>query len=349
MNLKEHKYLITGATGFIGSALVAELLLNHGVLSENIYLLVRKRPDPKDSLLAKRLRLVGLDADLVLKNIHIVETSFESERIFQNTLKGLVSALGGFPWLCVHLAAIIKAKGEGAIDQQRRLNLGVTQDLLNFCNKHGASNFIYLSSMVAFGVSLSAAPRSEKDFERFPFLSRAMPYYSSKRQAHEWLRMQHVRVPRVILCPSIVHGALENEKDSRAHLRALESGRLRWAPAGEVNIVSLRRVVEECVVEIQREPTAPIRERLLVEKNTSLQSYFQHYANRFGKKQKIHRFPALIGPVLWLFTALVALLRRHITPTLEGAVGGSSFLNFESEFPFKSRAKSLEEIVEGIT
>lgn len=343
------KIVLTGATGFIGSALLLKLITDFNISSEAIILIVRRRPDSEESLLANRLTRAGLKAPDYISRFTYVETSFENEENFVRSLNELGANLSGAKFSLVHLAAIIRAKGPQAFQTQQRLNFGVTKDLLKFCEKFGAAQFVYLSSVVAFGASLKSQPRSEKDFVSFSFFSRALSYYKTKRMAHEYVQNFVTKTSRTIFCPSIVHGALERSKDSRSHLRALERGALSWAPRGVINIVSLQRVVNEISHSVFSGQNKAFECRLLVEQNVSNREYFQFYTNLYGKGQKIKSLPWILSPLIILFACLAAVFRVPLAYALQGLVAATANLKFISEKKFLDKDQSVDEILKGIS
>ena len=317
------KLLITGATGFIGSRLLVELLLRSKPL-EDIFLLLRKSPD-KNSLLYERLKAVSLEASF--EKLQFIECDFSDPSSFRAALDGAKLRTPG-PWTLCHLAALIKAKGDRGL--QRRLNQGVTEDLGHWATKQKA-HFIFMSSVVAFGGAFSKQPRTEKDFSKLSFLNKFFSYYSSKRLAHEALWKRRAEFPVSILCPGIVHGALEDRKDSRSHIRALLKGTLPFAPPGGGNFISLDKVVGSILEEIDRNVSPEGHLRLLVDENMDFHKYFQLLSTKYSKRpRKIYRLPFLFvfmsSPFLFFATLL------GLAPA-EALLQASMFLYFESSEP----------------
>ena len=328
-------YLITGATGFIGSEVFCRL--TRKVPLKNILLLVRKKPKPVNSLFALRLKEHGIEESI--PRVQFIETNFLKAETFQEDLKRLSDSHPRQRFRVLHLAAQISPKTGlvskilGAGSDQERMNVGVTADLLAWGETH-ADSLVYASSMVAFGATETPIVRDEQSYASFPELCENFPYFSTKRRAHDFV-VANSKIPTQLICPSIVHGSLENFKDSRTHLKMLRQGRLRWAPPGGGNFVGLDRVSRAFVEAALRDPAEVpgCQTRLLVDKNMSYLDYFQLYVNlyRGDSRVKVWPMPKLVGTAA--LSALSILEPRGLPSAGLGSLGQSSmYLYFESKF-----------------
>jgi len=319
--------VLTGATGFIGSEVFCRLAKKHPV--DKIIVLGRKRPTDPKSLFLLRLKEHGLSE--IFSRINFVETDFEDEAKFQATLKSLPVHHGQFK--VVHMAALIHPNA-GEEKKQDRVNIGVTDDLVNWAHDRSAEHFVFMSSVVAFGGLKDASVRSEKDFPKFPSYCKNFNYFLSKRHSHEKL-VRDCKIPLTILCPSIVHGSLEHFKNSRGHLKALRNGRLSWSPAGGGNFVGLDRVAEGIVHAALSPAPLALDCRLLVDRNLSFKEYFQLYVDlaRGDKAQKIKSVPRATRSLLLIAKKLSSGLGISLPSVVDGLAQGSLFLFFDSEFP----------------
>ncbi len=321
--MSSNKVLLTGATGFLGSEVAARLLKTRPF--ESIVLLGRRRPKVAGSLLALRLAEHGLDPRLIEK-VSFVEADFGDESAFRAALRGLGPELDGAA--VVHMAAVIHR--QGSVQEQTRVNVGATDDLVDWCNERGGK-FVFISSVVCFGGSDTPVVRSEKDFPEVTGPGHRFDYFRTKHEAHMRV-LKRSRKPAVFLCPGIVHGSLEGFKDSRGHLKALREGRLSLAPSGGGNFVGLDRVAQATVDAALRESPARVETRLLVDRNMSYLDYFQLYVNlaRGAQAQKIRAVPR--------FASLAARALQGALDASGGRIGfveglaqGSYWLHFESE------------------
>jgi nucleoside-diphosphate-sugar epimerase len=327
------RILLTGATGFIGSD-VLTCLLKQG-FHNRITLLGRKRPT-ENSLVGRRLKAEGIDPS-VLNTLEFEEAHFSDSESLGLAIERLKKR--NQSWIVVHLAALIHSKGD--LEAQTQINLGATRALLAFANQT-RGRFVYTSSVVVFGVSASQTLRSENDFPRFSNVSRCFDYFVTKREAHLAVERE-AQIPTVILCPSIVHGAFEGEKDSRGHLRALEQRRLTWAPSGGGNFVSLRDVSEAILKTISGPIFPGVQVRLVIGENLTYQDYFTRYVKLFvgASAPKIRTVPRWLGYlVLMLFRIAREWLKLPTSvpglKALEGLAQGTLYLWFRSESPSSS-------------
>jgi nucleoside-diphosphate-sugar epimerase len=317
-------FLLTGVTGFLGSEVFCRLVRSVGY--DRVYCMVRKAP-AEGSIFHKRLAEHGIEADF--NKIRFLITDFTTTESLATALELAKSQLDKFA--VVHMAAIIHAKGAEEKLAQQRLNIEVTDELLDWSQKF-ASHFVYISSVVSFGATLCAAkPRGESSFETFPFVSRFFSYYTSKRESHQRV-IARAKVPVVLLCPGIIHGSLEMEKSSRKHLQYLREGKLKVAPSGSGNFVGLDRVAQSVVQSAMLRSKEPVQTRLLVDENLSFATYFTRYVRlaRGQSEKPIRAVPRLVG---WVALGLHAVLSSVGIgfSILESLAQGTLHLSFESE------------------
>jgi nucleoside-diphosphate-sugar epimerase len=347
------KLLLTGVTGFIGSEVLARLVKDER--ASKITVLARKKPDPEKSLLAKRFVEHGIDPISQINAIEWIELPFEDEARFRATLEALPRQDN---WRVLHMAAIIKGSSENAAVE--RLNLGVTQDLLNFANERQAP-FYYMSSVVAFGTTSDRRVRSEKDFSHWESHNNFFPYYATKRAAHEWI-LSNAKVPGWLFCPSVVHGTLEGSKNSRGHLLSLREGRLKYAPSGGANFVTLREVagpIAETVLSRAFDGKTP-QARLLVGPNLRLVDYFNFYLDtyrEFFERRALGTEPVALGVVealpAWMGSLAMPLSRLLKSMKVEMGIvdslaQNSRYLYFESRYREGSSLPSLDDLKEAL-
>jgi len=342
---KNTKYLLTGATGFIGSQVFCDLVRQVGI--DNVVLLVRKIPDSKTSLFAERLKADGLSE--AFEKIHFVTAPFANAELFQEALNSLEKSFGSLvKWRVIHMAAIIARNSNKSsnknIEDQDRINVGVTQDLIEWANTR-AELFVFTSSIASFGGVLRPEIRSEKDFDNFPQISKNFSYFTSKRKAHQYV-LQKSKIAAAIVCPGIVHGALDSFKDSRPHLELLRNKKLRLAPRGGGNFVGLDRVARMIVQEAccELNPNSKASKTVLsVDRNMSYKEYFDLYLDIYFGRQapKIYTIPKIFDKTL--LSVHRAFSDFSFWPKfLTKLPQASLFMYFNSEFP-QPPTKGLEE------
>jgi nucleoside-diphosphate-sugar epimerase len=328
-------FVLTGVTGFIGSEVLLRLLAHPEL---RIICLVRRPIDFDQGLLGERFK-AHRDQ---LKRVEFVVCRFDSELLFQAALRQIDVQNP----VIVHMAALIALSSKGTRSfselevEQNRANIGVTQDLLNFCKERSGS-LVYTSSVVAFGATRVPKIRRESDFANFDSICKSFSYYRTKREAHEFVIGQSGSVPVRVLCPGIVHGALDGFKDSRAHLKMLIQGKIGLVPYGTGNFVGLDRVAAahvDAALELAR-GGAGAQTRLLVDENLSFFNYLKLYLEVYHEVRptaQLPRLPRALWPIVSQVLLLVIVLLAKLG--LRGELGlkvaqASMHLAFESQYP----------------
>ncbi len=180
-------YFVTGATGFIGRFLVANLLKR----GEPIYVLVRKSSQAKldelrsDHWGATERQIVAVIGDLAKPNLGVSAADLRK-------LKGRVRHL-------FHLAAIYDLAASP--DEQQTANVEGTRNAIGFAAAVGAGCFHHVSSIAAAG--LYDGVFREDMFEEAEDLDH--PYFRTKHDSEGIVR-KHCKVPFRIYRPGFVVG-----------------------------------------------------------------------------------------------------------------------------------------------
>jgi nucleoside-diphosphate-sugar epimerase len=174
------KFLVTGATGFLGSH-IAEQLAREG---HTVRVLARRTSD--------RSFLRGLEIEEALGDITQPDT--------------LPAAVAGVDAV-VHTAGLVKARSTAEFDS---VNAGGTANLLSALDSAGPiRRFVYISSLAAHGPSEDGRPR--------PLDAPATPvtaYGRSKLMAEEMVRAWAAKpagVGAVIIRPPVIYGPRDRE------------------------------------------------------------------------------------------------------------------------------------------
>ena len=171
------KVLLTGATGFVGGAILDELVGNN----QEVAALVRKSSDISN-----------------LKNCQIVRADYKNQ-------ESLIAALKGVD-VVVHCGGIVRAKDRAAYFEA---NVENTIRLCEAALKADPSpkKFVFISSQAAMGPSLSLNPKSLDD-EPKP----VSDYGLSKLEAENALkRLLGGKIPYTILRPASVYGPRDRD------------------------------------------------------------------------------------------------------------------------------------------
>lgn len=343
MSQQNNFWVLTGATGFLGSEVLARLIQKRGG-PEGIVLLTRSKPDSNSSLLAKRFLDHGFRAEDLIKKLTILEMDFSNGDLFRRQLQESLAPIVKNKFSIIHMAAMISAPEGSTLADQARANVGVTDDLMNFSVEQGADRFVFTSSVVAWGGIREPKIRGESDFTFFDPLCWKLPYFSTKRVAHERVldTARKNKLTSSILCPGIIHGKLDYQKSSRSFLKLLVEERLPALPGGGGNIVGLDRVAASVVDEVLRErPDVGAQyTQLVVDENLSFVDYMKKYAESWArvKGRTVPRLPKLILPrglgrgIGQLAGVIGKLAGKHLSLG-EALIPGSMFLYFKSENP----------------
>ena len=260
--------LITGASGFLGSQVVTELC-RKGYCGR-LHLMLRKQATSEGAL-GHRFRDARIGLDEIHPRTHLVDLT--NEEVFLQTLQAFASI--SRDWTVIHLAAVINAKDN--LLAQEKVNFDRTVQLLEWSNQH-ARHFIYTSSIVAFGGTPRPTWRTEADYDSYHWLNRTDTYSSTKRQAHDEI-LSKSKIKTTIFCPGIIHGAYENLKSSREHLKKVAAGEVKVLPGGGGAFVSLDHVVEEILAAATEEPGTDkqVRVKMLADVCITYAEYFKLY------------------------------------------------------------------------
>lgn len=175
------KILITGASGFIGSFLVEELLRD-GVNLRDLRLLIK----PNESL-----------ENLPLKNFDIVRADIRNKKAVKKAMEEVETVF--------HLAAKTVFEGKTSKDF-KGVNVDGTQNLLEAAKGKKIQKFVLFSSIAVYGLPAYAGERINCD-ETWP--KKPMEDYGrSKLEAEKRLIKAHKDwgIPYVIIRPTTVYG-----------------------------------------------------------------------------------------------------------------------------------------------
>ena len=217
--------LVTGATGFVGSALVRRLV----EAGEPVRILRRR---------SSRLDLLGDAASAVEHAVGDV-TDIES----------LVQAMDGVETV-FHVAAVV-AFGRRARARLRAVNVEGTAHVVNAALDAGVGRLVHTSSIAALGRPASAASASATVLDESaawtpsPFNT---AYARSKRDAErEVLRGVAEGLDAVIVNPAVVWGPGRSGEGTTAVAERLAAGHIPLAPPGATSVVDVQDVVSGLV------------------------------------------------------------------------------------------------------
>lgn len=274
MDRVKHRMLITGATGFIGSALVSKLAQEDGV---ELYVLVRKHFERFPANVKQIVVADIFSFDLTESDIPMCET-------------------------IVHLAArahVMSDHAEDAMAEFRKVNVDGTVSLARSSVKAGVKRFIFLSSIGVHGTETHGIPFSETST-----ISPSTPYAITKWEAEEKLREVAcvTGLDVVIIRPPLVYGANAPGNFNRL-LKLVSSAPL--LPLGAIKnkrsfiaVENLVNFIEVCI----SDPRAANETFLIADgSDISTTSLVNLLAQGMKKPLRLFSFPQ---PILKLFAKL---------------------------------------------
>lgn len=246
--------LVTGATGFVGTWLVRELV---------------KRGEEVRVLHRPTSNLLDLDGLPFLSRL--------GDICDPDSLREAVSGAD----TVFHLAGVV-----GYSKAMRKLmydvNVRGTRNVIEAMQHAPRARLVYMSSVVAIGASFDGTPLNESS----PFNLRHLDlgYFETKREAEELVvdAHRHGRIDCVIVNPSTIYGAADAKKGSRKTQLKVAQGKFPFYTSGGVSIVSVHDVV--AAVLKAREVGRSGERYILSGENISIHDLFNRIARIAGCK-----------------------------------------------------------------
>ena len=246
------KVLVTGATGFIGHALVQELL------RDGVQVRILKR------------RGTGLEG-LPGERLEVADGDITDLRSVESACSGIDSVF--------HLAGYI-AYSPSARAEMQRVNVDGTSCVLQACRTHRIRRLIHMSSVVAVGASRK--PEVLNELSPYTIGPLNLGYFETKKQAEELVlsAARAGQVDAVCINPSTVYGRGDASKGSRSTQIKVAQGRFRFYTSGGAGIVAVEDVVS-CLLRAWQ--VGRTGERYIVcGENLSIQEIFSKIAEAAG-------------------------------------------------------------------
>lgn len=209
-------FLVTGATGFVGSWLTRRLLED----GHHVRVLCRN-PKGLDQDLQGRCEVFKGD---ITQLESLVEASRNVSRIY-------------------HLAGLV-AYSEDQRPAMERVNVQGTRLVIESCVRNRVSELVYMSSVVAIGASHKPLVLNEESPYTISDLN--LGYFETKREAEEVVMEAHRsgKIKAFIINPSTIYGPGDFKKGSRKMQLKAARGKLPLYTKGGVSVVSIEDVVE---------------------------------------------------------------------------------------------------------
>jgi dihydroflavonol-4-reductase len=248
------KVLITGANGFLGSWLTRRLV-NDG---HQVSILIRTRSDLSEIADLKIEKLAGDVTDLasLLKATQDIDTVF-------------------------HLAGVVayKAAQRPLMEQ---VNVQGTAHVVTACLQNKVRRLVYLSSVVAVGLSFDGQPLNEESPYTISKLN--LGYFETKHKAEQivFKAVQTSGLDAVAVNPSTIYGRGDAKKGSRSMQIKVAQGRLPFYTSGGVSIVAVEDVIDGILAAWSKGQRG--QRYILAGENILIKDLFALIANEAGVK-----------------------------------------------------------------
>lgn len=285
--------LITGASGFLGTNLVQELLQK--CPNDQIFILVRK-------------------LDLGLKNKHPQITQIIGDITLPDTLVNICNGID----LVYHLAGLI-GYSQFLRPTMFKVNVEGTKNILEASINSGVKRFIYLSSVVSVGSSFDERHILDEN-SNFNLDKYHLSYFDSKRAA-EQIVLQAAREKKIeVIClnPGTIYGPGSARKSSRGFQSKVAQGKMPFYTSGGVNVVALKDVLH-CLIQAQTKGHSGER-YIIGGENLKIKDLF----NIIAQISKVR------PPHIYIPNFIIFFLGR--IGDLQTRMGMKAFINYENAF-----------------
>ena len=312
--------LVTGATGFLGSYLLRQLL--HA--GEREVLALKRKDSP-----------MGLVSDIA-DQVRWVEGDILDILRMDEVMQGVQKVY--------HCAAMISLNSKDA-KRMKQINVEGTANVVNAALVSGVKKFLHVSSIAAIGRTKPQQHINENSkWERSPYNSNySISKYLSEQEV--W-RGQAEGLNVVVINPGVILGrTFWNKGTGRLFERVAEG--LHFYPTGSSGFVDVRDVAQMCIqlMESDIEGTRYIS----VGDNTSYQRIFSLIAEGLRKSPPRYKASPLMANIAWRLAWLWGKISGK-TPTLTRDTARLTACHFVYD-PTKSiqeldfRYRSIEETI----
>jgi nucleoside-diphosphate-sugar epimerase len=296
--------LVTGATGFVGTALVRRL----SAAGESVHAMVRESSD--------RSPLDGCDVTYHLGDLR------DADSVNHFVEEGSAAAREkGEPVHLVHSAALISYRTRDRLLQEA-INTGGTRSVLDAACRHGVDRLLHVSSIV--GVAHSPSGETVDETASWNLGNLGNDYANTKHAAEELVRAAAADLDVVIVNPGAIFGPAPGSSNTVEFLQRVADRRLGpLAPPASLAVVGVDDVVEGILLALEKGQRG--RRYILTESNPTHLEVFRIVAAALGVRAPSRTAPRTLWPFVVAVAALIDRLRPAdlITPQALRALGTS--------------------------
>ncbi|MEJ7778000.1 MAG: NAD-dependent epimerase/dehydratase family protein [Daejeonella sp.] len=319
--------LVTGATGFLGSELVKQLLPKGDQVRA-----IKRGPSVIPDVLKNESLIEWVNADLL--------DYFSLEEAIQG-----ISTV-------YHCAAFVSLK-PGDKKEMRKVNIEGTINLLNVCSAYDVQKLLHVSSVAALGKSKKGELITEKD--HWEFGQGQSGYSISKYESEmEVFRAAAEGLNAIIVNPSIIIGKNAGMEGSGQFFETVKNG-LSYYPDGSFGFVDVQDVARAMILLMESDISG--RRFIISAENWTYRDFFTAVALQLNKK------PPSIALKPWMIDLarvgngiLSAFTGKRDTLSRDAAKSAFKKQNFSNErikkalnLEFRSINKSISEICQNLS
>lgn len=217
------KFLVTGATGFLGSHLCKRLV------SDGHQVTALRRPTSKVSALA------GLA-------VHFAVGDITDPEAVERAVEGQEAV--------IHAAADVSFQGK-CPEEQIRVNVQGAKNIAQACRRKGVKRLVHVSSIAAVGIPSDSQPAANEEF-RFNLEGSGLIYHLSKRRAEEEVIRATDAIDAVVVNPALIFGPAQDRYQGEQALQKTLKGRIIVDGPGGRCLVHVSDVVDGILLAFER-------------------------------------------------------------------------------------------------
>ena len=274
--------LVTGASGFLGSELVKQLIAN----GESVRIIVRPSSDISH-LASIKDKIEIVEADIL--DVPSLEMAFDGvEKIY-------------------HSAAVI-GYDSSFYDAMYKCNIEGTANVVNVALTKGIKKLLHVSSIAAIGGKPNDLISEETKWEKNEWTTH---YGITKMLAErEVWRAEQEGLEVVMVNPGIILGSSSNENKATMRVfKRIASGKMPFYSNGTNGFIDVRDVAKICI-QLMNSPVHSER-FILINQNLSFKDYFERIAKRLNVQPPKRALNKTLGNVFLFADWMASTLSRR--------------------------------------
>jgi dihydroflavonol-4-reductase len=274
--------LVTGASGFLGSELVKQLIAN----GESVRIIVRPSSDISD-LASIKDKIEIMEGDIL--DVPSLEIAMDGiEKIY-------------------HSAAVI-GYDDSFYDSMYKCNIEGTANVVNVALTKGIKKLLHVSSIAAIGGKPNDLISEETKWEKNEWTTH---YGITKMLAErEVWRAEQEGLEVVVVNPGIILGSSSNENKATMRVfKRIASGKMPFYSNGTNGFIDVRDVAKICI-QLMNSPIHSER-FILINQNLSFKDYFERIAKRLNVQPPKRALNKTLGNVFLFADWMASTLSRR--------------------------------------